>query len=592
MATRLRLKRKLSAPTSGQVRGRLIQRKLNDAASPFMDMVSTEKSLQLADPFEAMYGDLGEVTGSPQIVEPIYDPGRLITLGMQNSTLNQCIDAYVVNIESYGYQLEYIGQPGKEQSREAQAQKNVALAFLDSPNGDTSLREVRERSRKDMEYTGNRYFEIGRNLAGQVVSIDHVSGPSMRMTRKDRTPTQYTVLVPSPDGKGFIERTFSKHFRRFVQIGSNGQRVFFKEFNDPRSIDPTNGRVNDDLAVEDQATEIYHQALYFPGTSYGVPRWIGAMLMMLGAREAELVNLNYFRENAIPAMAVLISGGALTSESFDTVTNIINAARGQEAMQRILILEAASDESAGGMDEKATAPRIEMKPLGETRQNDGQFKEYRGDAKSAIRGSMRLPALYTGDTDEYTKATADAGQRVAENQVFGPERTMFDDFINGRVLPTLGVDQWQFKTMGPTIYDPESLSAMIDRFARHGALTPNILIKLANQVFDVQVPSVLDEWGDVPFVYTMAAVNAGHGVEGLEDILSRINDESNPALNPQDGGEEDEGDETAPTGANDNERVAARRLKRMIKRELHSVTTDLITRINDALEAAHYREAA
>lgn len=589
MAQRLRLKqrRNISPVGKGNARVRLIERKLADAASPYMDLVDSNKANQLADPFEDIYGLGNSATGDElSIISPIYDPGRLIAMGMQNSTLNQCIDAYVVNIESYGYQLEYVGPVGKEKSREAQDQKQRAMAFLDCPNGDTTLREIRERSRKDMEYTGTRYFEIGRNFGAEVVSIDHVSSPSMRMTRKDREVTPYTVLVPDPDGEGFIERTYYKKFRRFVQIGSSGQKVYFKEFNDPRPIDPKNGRVNPALRFEDQATEIYHHALYFPGTSYGVPRWIGAMLMMLGAREAELVNLNYFRENAIPAMAVLISGGALTSESFDTVTNIINASRGQEAMQRILILEAASDEGGGGVDERPTAPRIEMKPLGEARQNDGQFKEYRGDAKSTIRSSMRLPALYTGDTDEYTKASADAGQRVAEGQVFGPERSMFDDFINGRVMPTKGIDQWKFKTMGPTIFDPESLSAMIDRFSRHGALTPNILIKLANQVFPVQIPPIEEDWGDVPFVYTMAAVNAGHGVAGLEDVLSRINDGSNENI-PGNDTQTDDDDENSGDPANDNaqnERVAARRLKRMIKRELHTVTTDLITRINEAMD--------
>jgi PBSX family phage portal protein len=363
-----------------------------------------------------------------------------------------------------------------------------------------------------------------------------------------------------------------KRFRRYVQIGANGKRVYFKEFGDPRSIDPNTGKVDPSLPIEQQATEIWEEEIYSPGSGYGQPRWIGALPDMLGIRESEIVNLNFFRENAIPAMAVLISGGALTEESYDKVVNVINAARGQDAMNRILILEAAADDSVGDADKAPPAPRIDLKPMVNERQQDGLFKEYQLAAKRKIRSTMRLPAIYTGDTEEYTKATAQTGLRIAEGQVFTPERSKFDDFINYRILPALGITNWWFRTLGPSVYDPDTLSVMIDRFGRQGAMTPNILIKIANQVLDVQIPPVKEDWGNIPFTYTMGMVAQGAQLQGFEELFATIQEAALPA--------DPNADPNAPPSANDNKpgNAAARK----IKGELVALTDDLINRINEA----------
>src|SRR3546814_11336195 len=90
----------------------------------------------------------------------------------------------------------------------------------------------------------------------------------MRNTRKDKKPTTYSLPVRTADGK-IVQRMWSKHFCRFVQVSATGQKIFFKEFGDPRSIDPKDGKVRD-LPFDEQATEIYHDMLYSPGETYGM----------------------------------------------------------------------------------------------------------------------------------------------------------------------------------------------------------------------------------------------------------------------------------------------------------------------------------
>jgi PBSX family phage portal protein len=571
----------------GRARVRNITTKRNDGAAPFMSLVTKAGvPLRSTDVFNGMLSTDGDIEMA--IIEPEYEYKLILEAAKRNSALNQCIEAYKINMESYGYQLEYAGPAGKENKPAMQAQKNAAIVFLDNAGTDKSLRIMRENSRLDKEYLGDRYFEVGRDVLDRPSWIEHIPTMNLRRTKKDKKATEYEVRVRMPDGTIATQQK-TKKFCRYVQVSNTGVKVYFKELDDPRSIDPKTGKVNEGLAIEDQATEIWADTLYSPGSNYGVPRWIGALPDMLGLRESELVNLNFFRENAIPAMALLISGGALTEESFDKVNNIINAAKGKDAMNRIVILEAASDDSVGSTDNAPPAPKIELKMLGGDRQSDGNWGEYQTSAKRKIRSAMRLPALYTGDTEEYTKATSQSGIRVAESQVFAPERSLFDEFVNNRLFPRLGITNWTFKSVGPPVYDPDTLSTMIDRFGRHGAMTPNILIKIANKVLDVQIPSVTDKWGDVPFTYTMGMVNSGMQLENFEDVFATINDAAAVAAqnaadaaaeagNDNDAGAKPANDNSANAGA-----VAA---KRMIRRELIAMTDEIIERINAGTTAA------
>lgn len=569
-----------------RARVRNLTTKRNDGAAPFMDLVTKAGvPLKSVDVFDGRLNVEGDVELG--IIEPEYEYKLILEAAKRNSALNQCIEAYKINMESYGYQLEYVGPPGKENKPAMQAQKNAAMAFLDNAGTDKSLRIMRENSRLDKEYLGDRYFEVGRDVLDRPSWLEHIPTMNLRRTKKDKVATEFEVRVRLPDGT-IATQTKTKKFCRYVQASNNGAKVYFKELDDPRSIDPKTGKVNNSLAIEDQATEIWADTLYSPGSNYGVPRWIGALPDMLGLRESELVNLNFFRENAIPAMALLISGGALTEESFDKVNNIINAAKGKDAMNRIVILEAASDDSVGSTENAPPAPKIELKMLAGDRQNDGNWGDYQTAAKRKIRSAMRLPALYTGDTEEYTKATSQSGIRVAESQVFAPERTLFDEFVNNRLFPRLGITNWTFKSVGPAVYDPDTLSTMIDRFGRHGAMTPNILIKIANKVLDVQIPNVQDKWGDVPFTYTMGMVNSGMQLENFEDVFATINDAASLAAQANaDATAEANDNNTGSTPANDNPANAgAAAAKRMIRRELISMTDEIIERINAGTTAA------
>jgi len=112
-----------------------------------------------------------------------------------------------------------------------------------------------------------------------------------------------------------------RRLRRFVQY-QNGRYVYFKSFGDPRTISKLTGAVYPDVrsllrdrSDDAPATELLHFAIHSSRSPYGVPRWIGNMLSVLGSRQMEEVNYMYFSNKSVPPLALLVSGGKLSDNT-------------------------------------------------------------------------------------------------------------------------------------------------------------------------------------------------------------------------------------------------------------------------------------
>ena len=513
-----------------------------------------------------------------RIVEPIYSFKDLLKVGMASTILRQCVDSYKTNIESYGMELEYVGPEGQEKSRAAENEKaRIARILVSLTNDDRPLSRHREDSRVDLELLGGRCFEILRDAAGRVVGFDHVPTVTVRLTTKEKEYTEYSAYDPVTGATVQMRR----RFRRYVQIGDNGQKTWFKEYGDPRPINPKTGKVDTSLSIEEEATEIYYDALYFPGTPYGVVRWAGAIPSMLGSREAEMVNLNFFRDNAIPAMAVLVSGGALTEESFEKIENYIQGVRGAASMNRIVVMEAVNDymgNPAGAFDGSLPAPKVDIKPMLSERQHEGLFQNYIGDGERKARSAFRLPPIYIGSASEYNRASAFASMLTADQQIFVPERKAWDDMFHRIVLSTHGVKFWRVRSAGPGLQDPAEVAKIVTTLGKEGALTPNVAIKIANRYLDADIQPVMEEWGDLPFSIILEYVRNGDTIKGLDIFEERVAE----VVGPQDGPVDPNADpEADPTPAADPSEAIQKTLRGL----LDKVSDRLAEQLDEALQS-------
>lgn len=445
------------------------------------------------DPFQGLYGK-----GS--VIEPPYDLRVLTILPEYSNILPQCIAAMETNIDGFGFTLEPVEGVEPEDDRfpdEVMAERRRVMNFFKYCNPEESFTKIRRKTRQDIETTGNGYWEILRNGKGEIAGIEHLESYTMRLTPLDKEPTDIVLLVKTEDNN-YEEIHHRKRFRRYVQI-RDGQTVYFKEFGDPRLICAKTGEVLTEEEAKKPdvvlATEVIHFKIYSPRTPYGIPRWIGTILSVRGSRQAEEINYEYFDNKAVPPLAVLVSG-RLAKDSVKRIEDYIeNNLKGRQGFHKILVVEAETIPNP--MAPAGQKAGIEIKPLTDAQQKDALFVVYDEKNQEKVRSSFRLPPIYVGKTTDYTRATAEESKRVAEEQVFSPEREDFDFMINRLLFPAMGVKYWKFKSLAPKADNAKDMTDMLNVFTKAGMTTREarqMMEEILNkELFDPQNADWLDE---------------------------------------------------------------------------------------------------
>lgn len=461
--------------------------------------------------------------GSLSIATP-YDMSFLHKAIESSNILGACVNAYVVNISGYGYRVV----PYEEDGTMDPTEKKVLRSFIEAPNPEESLRALSANRITDLENYGFAFIEVSRDRRGRVSLLHAVKSFYMRLTPLD---SQYVEVVSEVDRGGRRGRVKErKRFRRYVQ-NTNGSVVHFKEFGDPRRLSYKTGRFEGgDYKVPDNelATEILHQKLYSE-EPYGVPRWIAHLPSMIGSRESEEVNMRYFEDNTVPPMALMVSGGRLTRESFQNLTNMLNGQGvGKERQNQIMLIEAIPETT--GLDDKGTMS-IKVEKLSDVRPSDGLFKEYDDSNRAKIKSAFRLPSVLLGDSENATFATSNVSTSLAETQVFLPERMTHDEFLNQRLINNprgLGLKTVKLESMSPRITNPDQIIKTLTAVNVMGGVTPRKAIAIVNETMQLSLEQYphdgeegYEEWMDQPMQLAQKLIVAptqqtGEGVDPVD----------------------------------------------------------------------------
>jgi len=462
-----------------------------------------------SDPFASFYAD--------GILEPPYDLDWLSQLPEHSNILSQCVEAMEVNIDGFGFTLEPAFDFEAE-NEDARNERKTIEHFFEFCNPELPYSQLRRRVRRDLEVLGNAYWEVIRDGKGDIVWLEHIEGHTMRLTALDRDYTDVEYIIRDDASNELQKYPSKKRFRRFVQI-RDGQRVYFKEFGDPRLISAKTGRAEDDGTC---ATEIIHFKLYCPYSPYGVPRWIGNWLAVTGSRQAEEVNHEYFENNTVPPLALLVSG-TLDDKAVEKIEDFINdEMRGRKSFNKILIIEAApfGDALPGTTQSPA---HVRFQPLSDAQQKDSLFDNYDKTNREKIRSSFRLPPIFVGLTNEYTRATARESREVAEEQVFGPERTDHDFVINRLLFPAMGVKFWKYKSLPPKVNDFEIMSGVLDVFSKCGLTVRELRAEISRLLNHSLEPIDEDsDWLDLPLQIYLAKLQYGSSSLAPDDEAAEI----------------------------------------------------------------------
>lgn len=465
---------------------------------------ATSKAI-LDDPFSDVYGD---VSG---IVKPPINPLELSMLWEQNTVLGQCIEAMSVNIEGFGHR--FIPRVSKAEitpdiAKRMEVEENILTNFFNncSIDPELSFTDLRDRKRRDQEAIGNAFWEVLKSPTGGLMGFNVLPGHTCRLTKLSEDPVEMEqkMLFHNADGSvQWKKRTVFRRIRLVIQQRGMS-RVWFKMFGDPRIIDCRDGTVKDEkLEPQYRANEVIHFPCVWSGrTPYGLPRHAGNLFSCYGSRSAEEINYLTFENNNIPSMAVLVSNGMLTEGSISRVKEFIESQFiGKKNYSQFLLLE--SEPAGEGVANPGTM-KLEIKPLTDVQHKDELFQEYDANNRKKLRGAFRLPPMYLGMVEDYNKATAQVSRQLADEQVFGPERTRFDTFMNRIILPELGVLYWEFKTNTADTTDNETLVRMLSVSEKTGGMTPAIARDVLSAIFSRDLGPVKNINPDEPYSIQLA----------------------------------------------------------------------------------------
>jgi len=504
---------------------RKIRTKIIGAENVKKRIESGKTQTQHEDPFQSL-------AAIEDIIEPPFDMLALTMLPEQSSELYQCIEAMKINIEGFGHRQKSRfraddpkvkdAEPVPEPLRlESEKERVYLLNFFEYATEESFI-EFRKRLRQDLETTGNAYFEVIRNVKNEIQSFKHVPSHQMRLSRQEDNLTEYDrpILELQIDGSIKIKKVKQwKRFRRFVQctqfyqtttVTTTFQKRWFKEFGDPRVLHYETGEYLGSeegptfIKQEHRANEIIHLKLYSSRSPYGLPRTIGNLLSIFGDRASEEINYTTFRNNNIPSMLIMCSGGQITEGTVDRLESFVESTiQGSDNYSKFLIIEGEPDKEFG---DEAGQLRLTAQPLTKEQHNDALFQKYSENNQDKIRRVFRLPPIFVGRSDDYTRATAEASRRLADEQVFAPERDEFDKLVNRMIYPEMGIKYFRFKTYSPNTTDSEQLVKILAGAEKTGGMTPRIarmvLTDILNQ--DIQDDFQDDFPMDVPFSLTMA----------------------------------------------------------------------------------------
>jgi PBSX family phage portal protein len=384
------------------------------------------------DDFQGMYYD-GTTNGAGRVIKPTYDFARLQALVTENNALLSCITAMEVNIDGTGYDIK-MADGDETPSPDMEKRIKSIKEFFDNPYPRKSFVTIRRTLRVDLEGTGNAYLEVIRNLAGLIIYIRRINPKTMRMLRLgEAMPSTKTVIR---NGKSF-DITLMDRPRAFVQK-INNKLTYFKEYGTQYHINMITGdwdNINQ-VPLDLRGNEVIHFTMIEDDkTPYGLPRWINQIPSIVGSRNAEEYNLEFFDNGGIPPVIISVSGGIIAEESKKELDKVLKG--GAKTKMRGAVIET---HAMGG--DLSTAGKVDVKVerFGNEQTKDSMFEGYDEKCENRVRSSFRLPPLFVGKATDYSYATAYASYAIGEAQVFKPERLEFDEIINKTIMQELDAD--------------------------------------------------------------------------------------------------------------------------------------------------------
>lgn len=440
-------------------------------------LVLATSQIEVEDEFSSLYVTSDSTGGTNVFMQPPFDPQTLLTLAQTNNTLLQCVEVMEVNVDGTGY--EFV--KAKDDVEIDKTELLKAESFFKEVFPGLSFLAMRRRFRRDKESIGYAYFEVLRNVEGEILAMRNVLSNQLRMVKLGDPE-----LVEEKVERNGKDVTLSvwKRYRRFGQRIAGSTLVYYKEFGCKKHLHRETGlwETPENPVPEDKrATELLLSGIVPDVRSpYYVPRWINNLPSVVGSRKAEEQNLEFFDAGGMPPAIIFIQGGVLAADAADQLKHYLSGKN--KYKHRAVVVEAQS--SSGSLDASGTV-QVKVERFGGEKANDALYSNYDKATEEHVRMAFRIPPLFLGKPADFNFATAITAYMVAEAQVFKPERDAFDELVNGTIIKEMGFKTLRIKSKPITLQDIQNQMKAIELAA--DAITPENKVKALNDITGLEL---------------------------------------------------------------------------------------------------------
>ena len=339
------------------------------------------------------------------------------------------------------------------------ADHKILEDFFSNINPDESFTSINTKTDVDRESVGFSCWEITRNGAGKIDGIYHMPSITVRMMNNNIGVCQIQNAGVGAFGNYNIERGSS----------TTEHRVFFKRIGLPVIMDYRTGKVvgliedpgpsqkitwinssgeeDDSVAIDKKywANEVIIQRKYDPEYFwYGMPDIVAALDACAGDKAAAEFQEQFFDNNAVPRMAVILTGASFDDDTEQDIKTFFEQdIRGNA--HTTLVLEIPGEEKD---DNGQTIPGSEIKfEKLATEVTDASFRQYRKDNCDQIVTVHRVPgSLLPIQGVNFNRDTGMVDLEVFKSQVIRPIQSDREFIINRYFIEqSMDIHTWVFQ---------------------------------------------------------------------------------------------------------------------------------------------------
>ncbi len=401
-----------------------------------------------------------------ECVPPPLDLKTLAGLYSRNVAHKACVDAKTVNCVGLGYVLRPKEGADEEETKEYAALINDWFDLC-ARRDDKTFDELLTAARKDEEAVGFGAIEISRKRNGMIDGLFHVHAYTLRR-RKARDG-----WVQNVDG----------NYRYFRQYG--------KKLKDIAAADKFKGK-NEILVIGETSPD---------SPFYPMPDHTPALGDMAGDEAAQAYQVQFFRNNAVPRIAICVDGGKLNPDTRAFILKYLAEGIRGEAHKTLLI------ETEPGENLK-----VHIEKLTVDSRTDADFMEYRKWVRDTMLMAHRVSPNKVTLVENANLANSKSQDLTFKEQVIHPDQHRWEKRIQWLLEDEFGADfplTFQFVEMD--LADKEQIARTDSYYT--GAMVNNEVREradLGKAGIDPETGAVIDpvleEWGRQPFENTPVPV--------------------------------------------------------------------------------------